>query len=94
MKTPALRSGAGSPWTTAVLPVAVLLLLAAVPFAASAYLQDLVVRILIFSIFALSLELLVGTTGLVRAARAPTARGAPASPAPSRAHAWRPCRPP
>ena len=62
---PALRSAPRSPLTTAVLPLVVLGLLAAVPFTVSPYLQDLVVRILIFAIFALSLELLVGTTGLV-----------------------------
>ena len=39
--------------------------LAALPPLLSPYLTDLVVKIMIFSIFALSLELLVGTTGLV-----------------------------
>ena len=87
MRTPALRSAPGSRLATAVVPLVVLLLLAAVPLAASAYLQDLVVRILIFSIFALSLELLVGTTGLVSLGHAAflgigayaTVLGAPAS---------------
>ena len=87
MKTPALRSAPGSRFTTAVLPLVVLALLAVVPFTASAYLQDLVVRILILAIFALSLELLVGTTGLVSLGHAAflgigayaTVLGAPAS---------------
>jgi branched-chain amino acid transport system permease protein len=48
-----------------VVPLVVLVLLAAVPFVASEYLQDLVTKIVILGIFALSLELLVGTTGLV-----------------------------
>ncbi|NRF66160.1 branched-chain amino acid ABC transporter permease [Aquincola sp. S2] len=43
---------------------AALVLLAAQPFLSS-YLQDLVLRIVTLAIFALSLELLVGTTGLV-----------------------------
>jgi branched-chain amino acid transport system permease protein len=42
-----------------------LALLAAVPLLAGAYLQDLIGKIVILAIFALSLELLVGTTGLV-----------------------------
>ena len=46
-------------------PLLVLALLAVVPFVASEYLQDLVIKIVILAIFALSLELLVGTTGLV-----------------------------
>ena len=48
-----------------IAPLLGLVLAAAVPFVASDYQQDLVVRIVILSIFALSLELLVGTTGLV-----------------------------
>ena len=60
---PTLRRGAaGTAW---ILPVVVLVLLAGVPFVAGEYLQDLVVKIVILAIFALSLELLVGTTGLV-----------------------------
>jgi branched-chain amino acid transport system permease protein len=39
--------------------------LAALPLVLSGYSADLVVRIMIYAIFALSLELLVGTTGLV-----------------------------
>ncbi|HEX7436640.1 MAG TPA: branched-chain amino acid ABC transporter permease [Caldimonas sp.] len=48
-----------------IVPLAALALLAGVPFVAGEYLQDLVVKIVILAIFALSLELLVGTTGLV-----------------------------
>jgi branched-chain amino acid transport system permease protein len=44
---------------------AVFVLLAAYPLAASAYGLDLVTKIMIYAIFALSLELLVGGTGLV-----------------------------
>jgi branched-chain amino acid transport system permease protein len=54
-----------SPGTAWLLPVLVLALVAAVPFFAGEYLQDLVAKIVILAIFALSLELLVGTTGLV-----------------------------
>jgi branched-chain amino acid transport system permease protein len=46
-------------------PAAVVLLLAALPALISPYAQDLVVRIAIYAIFALSLELLVGAVGLV-----------------------------
>ena len=49
----------------ALVPVLGFLLLAGVPFVAGEYLQDLVVKIIILAIFALSLELLAGTTGLV-----------------------------
>jgi branched-chain amino acid transport system permease protein len=48
-----------------VAPLAVLLALASVPAWAGDYVQDLVTRVVVLSIFALSLELLVGTTGLV-----------------------------
>jgi len=48
-----------------ILPVAIALVLAALPLVLTPYTQDLVVRTAIFAIFALSLELLVGTTGLV-----------------------------
>ena len=47
------------------LPVAVLLALACVPWLVGGYQQDLIVKIQILAIFALSLELLVGTGGLV-----------------------------
>ena len=48
-----------------IVPVAVLLVLAALPAVLTPYTHDLVVKIAIAAIFALSLELLVGTTGLV-----------------------------
>ena len=47
------------------LPAIAVLVLAALPWWIGAYPQDLVVKIMIFAIFALSLELLIGTTGLV-----------------------------
>ena len=46
-------------------PVGAALLLTLLPLLLSPYAQDMVVRIAIYAIFALSLELLVGTTGLV-----------------------------
>jgi branched-chain amino acid transport system permease protein len=46
-------------------PVAAALLVAALPALISPYAQDVVVRIAIYAIFALSLELIVGATGLV-----------------------------
>jgi branched-chain amino acid transport system permease protein len=46
-------------------PVIFACLLGALPFFASSYQQDLIMKIMIYAIFALSLELLVGTTGLV-----------------------------
>jgi branched-chain amino acid transport system permease protein len=48
-----------------LLPAAVVLALALLPLVVSGYQQDLVTKIVILSIFAASLELLVGTTGLV-----------------------------
>src|SRR5947199_2444131 len=45
--------------------VAVVLALAALPLVLTPYTHDLVLKIAILAIFALSLELLVGTTGLV-----------------------------
>ncbi len=50
------------PW---LLPVVVALGLAALPAVLTPYTQDLVVKIAVFAIFALSLELLVGAAGLV-----------------------------
>jgi branched-chain amino acid transport system permease protein len=47
------------------LPWIVLLALAALPLALTPYTSDLVVKIFVFAVFALSLELLVGMTGLV-----------------------------
>src|SRR5690349_15147047 len=46
-------------------PLVVLAAVATVPAWAGEYVQDLVTRIVVLAIFALSLELLVGTTGLV-----------------------------
>ena len=48
-----------------LVPVIAALAIAALPLALSPYGQDVVVRIAIYAIFALSLELLVGATGLV-----------------------------
>jgi len=47
------------------LPIVVALLLAALPAVLTPYTSDLVVKIMVLAIFALSLELLVGMTGLV-----------------------------
>jgi len=47
------------------MPLASLLVLLALPAVLTPYTQDLVVRIAIYAVFALSLELLVGMTGLV-----------------------------
>ena len=46
-------------------PAAALLVLALLPMVISPYAQDVVVRIAVYAVFALSLELLVGATGLV-----------------------------
>ena len=46
-------------------PLVAFVLLAAYPFFGGAYGTDLVIKIMIFAIAALSLELLVGATGLV-----------------------------
>ncbi len=48
-----------------LVPVIALAVLAALPAVLSAYTQDLVLKIAVFAIFALSLELLVGRAGLV-----------------------------
>ena len=48
-----------------LVPAAAVLVLAALPALISPYSQDLVVRIAIYAIFALSLELIVGAAGLV-----------------------------
>jgi branched-chain amino acid transport system permease protein len=48
-----------------IVPVAAALVLAAGPLFLSHYQQDLVVKVMILAVFALSLELLVGMTGLV-----------------------------
>lgn len=52
-------------WRQSLLPLGLALALAVMPYFLSGYLQDLVLRIVIYAIFALSLELLVGMTGLV-----------------------------
>jgi branched-chain amino acid transport system permease protein len=49
-------------WIT---PLIVICLLSVVPIFLSSYFQDLVLKIIIYAIFSLSLGLLVGTTGLV-----------------------------
>ncbi|EHN67553.1 branched-chain amino acid ABC transporter permease [Comamonas testosteroni] len=54
-----------SPWVSTALPLAAAVLLAAAQPFWSAYLSDLVVKIMILSIFALSLHILVGGAGLV-----------------------------
>ncbi|MDB5934915.1 MAG: branched-chain amino acid transporter permease, partial [Massilia sp.] len=46
-------------------PLLAVAVLAALPLVLSAYVQDLVLKITIYAIFALSLELLVGWTGLI-----------------------------
>jgi branched-chain amino acid transport system permease protein len=56
----AARRGAG--W---LLPVGVAVVLAFAPLVLETYYQELVMKIIIYAIFALSLELLAGTTGLV-----------------------------
>jgi len=48
-----------------IAPIVVLAAVATVPAWAGDYVQDLVTRIIVLSVFALSLELLVGMTGLV-----------------------------
>lgn len=57
---PGMRRRAG--W---LVPAAVALALAFAPLVLETYYQELVMKIMIYAIFALSLELLVGTTGLV-----------------------------
>ena len=49
----------------ALVPLAGLLLLGLLPLVAAPYPQDLALRIMVLAVFALSLELLVGMTGLV-----------------------------
>jgi branched-chain amino acid transport system permease protein len=48
-----------------LLPVVVACVLAVLPMFLSSYFQDLALKIIVYAIFALSLELLVGTTGLI-----------------------------
>jgi len=56
------RTAAARGW---LLPAAAAFVLALLPLVATPYQQDLVVKIMVFAIFALSLELLIGQTGLV-----------------------------
>ena len=53
------------PSKTRLLPLVILLAACLLPMLLSEYALDLVVKIIIYAIFALSLELLVGTTGLI-----------------------------
>ncbi len=57
-----LRAGGLPAWLVPALAAALVALL---PLVLSPYLQDLAIRIMIYAILALSLELLVGTTGLI-----------------------------
>lgn len=50
---------------TIAAPIALLIILAAVPFVAGQYVGGIVTEILIFAIFAISLNLLIGYTGLL-----------------------------
>jgi branched-chain amino acid transport system permease protein len=49
----------------AALPLGIALLLALLPLVASPYQTDLLLKVMVYAVFAVSLELLVGTTGLV-----------------------------
>ncbi|MES2103790.1 MAG: branched-chain amino acid ABC transporter permease [Pseudomonadota bacterium] len=53
------------PAKTWLVPLITLLAMGVLPMLLSEYAQDLAVKIIIYAIFALSLELLVGTTGLI-----------------------------
>ena len=57
-----MATEAGRGW---IVPVAAAVVLAALPAVLTPYTQDLVLKIAVYAIFALSLELLVGMTGLV-----------------------------
>lgn len=59
------KKASGRQLLSLLLPLAVLLALAVTGSALQGYLADLVVKVMILAIFALSLELLVGMTGLV-----------------------------
>src|SRR5258705_73990 len=54
-----------APSAALLVPVAGTLVLAALPLVLTPYTHDLMVKIAIYAVFALSLELLVGMTGLV-----------------------------
>ena len=60
-----MNDSAASRWPAWLLSVGVAAALALLPLAVTPYQQDLAVKIMVFAIFALSLELLVGMTGLV-----------------------------
>ncbi len=60
--SPGLSARPGRAW---IAPVALAVALFALPWVASAYVQDLVGKIALYAVMALSLELLVGMTGLV-----------------------------
>lgn len=60
---PVLTRNAG--WPPCLVPLLAAGFIALLPLVMSGYTQDLVVRIMIYAILALSLELLVGTTGLI-----------------------------
>lgn len=62
--TPAVKLSHGF-FQQSYLPLIAALLLAILPLFLTSYTQDLVLRIVIYAIFALSLELLVGITGLI-----------------------------
>jgi branched-chain amino acid transport system permease protein len=62
--TPAVKPSHGF-LQQSYLPLIAALLLAILPLFLTSYTQDLVLRIVIYAIFALSLELLVGITGLI-----------------------------
>jgi branched-chain amino acid transport system permease protein len=62
--TPASTTRAAGGWLTRIAIAAVLLALAAVPLAGD-YASSLVAEVLVFAIFAMSLDLLVGYTGLM-----------------------------
>lgn len=63
--SPAMPHLASKPSTAWLVPLLVLAAACLLPLFLTEYTQDLVVKIIIYAIFALSLELLVGTTGLV-----------------------------
>jgi branched-chain amino acid transport system permease protein len=68
ISTPSSARPIGAPHTAPLhgwLPLAAAVVLAALPLVLSPYLQELVLKIAIYAIFALSLELLVGWTGLI-----------------------------
>jgi branched-chain amino acid transport system permease protein len=65
MNSPSAWSPAHFPALPIIVAIGLALGLTLLPTVLSPYLQDLVLKIVIYAIFALSLELLVGTTGLI-----------------------------